>query len=171
MPTKIPREGTVKEWNVLADGMDRFHNHFRWEYNRIYTLADGSFHKEGLTLARFIREAQQLHHHLDMHHRIEEAYIFPLLAKRMPQFKDGAREKGAHLISHKKIHDGLDRYNDFLQAALANPASYNAQTLRDIMDGFKKVLFDHLDEEVKDLGHESMKAAGWTLDEIRKIPM
>jgi hypothetical protein len=29
----------------------------------------------------------------------------------------------------------------------------------------------HLDEEVHDLGAESMKAAGWTLEELRKIPM
>ena len=29
----------------------------------------------------------------------------------------------------------------------------------------------HLDEEVHDLGAESMKKAGWTLDEIRRIPM
>jgi hypothetical protein len=32
-------------------------------------------------------------------------------------------------------------------------------------------LHSHLDEEVHDLGAESMKAAGWTLDELRKIPM
>lgn len=33
-------------------------------------LADGSFHKEGLSLPRFLREAAQLSTHLDMHHRI-----------------------------------------------------------------------------------------------------
>ena len=41
-----------------------------------------------------------------MHHRIEEAYIFPVLARKMPQFKAGAREAGEHLKSHKAIHDG-----------------------------------------------------------------
>jgi hypothetical protein len=39
------------------------------------------------------------------------------------------------------------------------------------MDGFREILFRHLDEEVRDLGAESMKAAGWTLAEIKKIPM
>jgi len=33
-------------------------------------LADGSFHKQGMNLQRFMREAAQLSTHLDMHHRI-----------------------------------------------------------------------------------------------------
>jgi hypothetical protein len=39
------------------------------------------------------------------------------------------------------------------------------------MDGFREILFRHLDEEVHDLGAESMKAAGWTLAELKRIPM
>lgn len=58
-------------------------------------------------LLRYLRESETLAHHLDMHHRIEEAYIFPLLAKRMPQFADGAgSRKGAHIVSHAQIHEG-----------------------------------------------------------------
>jgi len=67
--------------------------------------ADGGYSHKGLNLDRFIREAEQLAHHLDMHHRIEEAYIFPLLAKKIPAFADGART-GAHINSHHKIHEG-----------------------------------------------------------------
>ncbi|ORY35423.1 hypothetical protein BCR39DRAFT_509569 [Naematelia encephala] len=169
MPKKLSAED--KEWNHLAEHMDRFHAHFRYEFNRVYTLADGGFHTEGMTLPRFIREAQQLHHHLDMHHRIEEAYIFPILAKKMPQFQAGAREGGEHLESHRQIHEGLERYEKYLEDSLANSSKYNAGALRAIMDGFREVLFRHLDEEVHDLGAESMKAAGWTLKEIRAIPM
>lgn len=58
-----------------------------------------------------------------------------------------------------------------MKASLANPKTYSAATLREIMDGFREILFRHLDEEVRDLGAESMKAAGWTLAEIKKIPM
>ncbi|WVQ68205.1 uncharacterized protein L199_006412 [Kwoniella botswanensis] len=147
-----------REWNRLAVHMDQFHSHFRYEFNRVYTLADGGFHKEGMTLPRFLREAQQLYTHLDMHHRI-------------PQFKEGARESGEHLKKHKGIHDGLEKYDAFLRNSLENQSEYNPTKLREIMDGFKEVLFTHLDEEVKDLGAESMKKAGWTLDEIRRIPM
>lgn len=58
-----------------------------------------------------------------------------------------------------------------MKASLANPNTYSAATLREIMDGFREILFRHLDEEVHDLGAESMKAAGWTLAELKKIPM
>ncbi|ORX38632.1 hypothetical protein BD324DRAFT_372514 [Kockovaella imperatae] len=155
----------------MADRMERFHSHFRYEFNRVYTLADGGFHKEGMSLARFLREAQQLSHHLTMHHTIEERYVFPQLARKMPQFKAGAREGGEHLKSHKAIHDGLEKYEKFLEEALRDTSSYNASTLRGIMDGFREVLYRHLDEEVHDLSAPSMRAAGWTLAEIRQIMM
>jgi hypothetical protein len=37
---------------------------------------------------------------LTMHHTIEERFIFPILAERMPQFK------AEHLESHRGIHEG-----------------------------------------------------------------
>ena len=37
---------------------------------------------------------------LSNHHMIEERFVFPILAERMPQFK------AEHLESHKGIHDG-----------------------------------------------------------------
>jgi hypothetical protein len=38
------------------------------------------------------------------------------------------------------------------------------------MDSFKDVLFNHLDEEVHDLGKESMLRY-WTLAEVRRLPI
>lgn len=124
-----------------------------------------------MNLQRFLREAEQVSHHLDMHHRIEEAYIFPLLAKKMPAFRDGAREKGEHIISHRGIHDGLTKYDKYISEAKANPASYDAEKLREIMDGFREVLFTHLEHEVRDLGAESMQKHGFTLAELKRFPM
>ena len=66
---------------------------------------------------------------------------------------------------------GLERYEQFLKDSLADPSKHNAGALRGIMDGFREVLFRHLDEEVHDLGGESMRAAGWTLNELKAIPM
>ena len=43
---------------------------------------------------------------LDLHHSIEEAHIFPILAKRMPQF---AAETGEHLQQRKFRHRMLGR--------------------------------------------------------------
>lgn len=165
-------KGNFKEWNRLADGMDRFHNHFRWEYKNVYDNALGGYAKKrGQNLQRFLREAEQLAHHLDMHHRIEEAYIFPLLAKKMPQFKDGGRDKGEHIKAHKGIHDGLERYQAYINQAKADPDGYDGEKLRKIMDSFHDVLFNHLDQEVEDLGAHSVQKAGFTLDELKRFPM
>ncbi|EIW67380.1 hypothetical protein TREMEDRAFT_33693 [Tremella mesenterica DSM 1558] len=153
----------------MAVRMDAFHSYFREEFSYIYINADGRFHTQGLSLSSFLRKAQGLSHHLDMHHKIEEIHIFPILAKKMPQFKVGVSESGEHLKSHKLIHEGLENYDSFLSTSLRNPSSYNPTALRAIMDSFKDVLFKHLDEEVKDLRGESMRAAGWTLEEFRRI--
>jgi hypothetical protein len=45
------------------------------------------------------------------YHPQEERHIFPILAKKMPQFKAGARESGQHLKSHKQIHAGKSSVN------------------------------------------------------------
>lgn len=37
---------------------------------------------------------------LNTHHGIEEAYVFPELAKRMPNFANGDRHKNAHKVIH-----------------------------------------------------------------------
>lgn len=84
-----PKNGSFKEWNRLADAMTRFHNHFIWEFDNAYKNADKEFANTS-ALLRFVREAEQLAHHLDMHHRIEEAYIFPLL---------GSAPRNLHLLT------------------------------------------------------------------------
>jgi hypothetical protein len=39
---------------------------------------------------------------LNFHHSIEEAHIFPVLSKRMPEFAPNSE----HLASHRAIHAG-----------------------------------------------------------------
>ncbi|KAI5450917.1 hypothetical protein NCC49_002657 [Naganishia albida] len=160
-----------REWNHMAEGMEYYHNHFRHSFDSIYEMADGKFHTRGLSLQHFLREARSLYSHLEMHHQIEERHIFPILAKKMPQFKAGARESGEHLKSHKAIHAGMDKYLALLNRYTAEPSSYTPAELRGNMDSWREVLFRHLQEEVHDLGGESMRKAGWTLNEVRGMPM
>lgn len=156
-----------RQWNRLANGMNRYHNSYRWEYKNVYENAAGGFHVKGQSLQGFLQEAAQLAIHLGNHHRVEEAHIFPLLAKKLPQF---AATNSEHVKAHRGIHDGMAKYSAYLSKATANPSSYNASELRKIMDDFHDVLFDHLDQEVKDIGAESLKKAGFTLQELSRFP-
>lgn len=62
----------------------------------------------------------------------------------MPQFAAGKRESGEHLVAHKKIHDGLDKYDHFLSSSIDDPSVYNGEKLREIMDSFREVLFTYV---------------------------
>ena len=42
-----------------------------------------------------------------MHHTIEERHLFPILAKNMPQFSKDDHGDGAHILSHRGIHEGI----------------------------------------------------------------
>ena len=71
---------------------------------------------------------------------------------------------GSHL-------SGLDEYTALLGKYANDPSSYSPAELRSCLDSFRDVLFRHLNEEVEDLKAESLQKAGWTLDELRRIPM
>lgn len=94
-----------------------------------------------------------------MHHDIEEVskvlnpisvlnnlqrHIFPVLAKRMPEFRDNDR----HKTSHKLIHDGLDLLEKTVKGFKSNPSTYKPEELRAALDSFREPLYTHLAEEV-----------------------
>ncbi|KAL7010246.1 hypothetical protein EMMF5_000266 [Cystobasidiomycetes sp. EMM_F5] len=137
-----------KRWNKMGDHMQQFHNYFRLEFREIYDLADCYEKKGRMTLSAYLRHARGLYEHLNMHHGIEERFVFPMLATRMPEFKKGT---GDHIKQHEIIHDGLVRYNAYLNSCASAPSKYQPEELRSIMSSFEKVLFSHLDEEVETL--------------------
>jgi hypothetical protein len=87
------------------------------EFKQIYELAD-KYEEEGLNLRQFLQHAESLHQRgyhtmrelgrlstdymlssdLHMHHTIEEVHVFPVLATRMPEFK---QDTGSHLKQRK----------------------------------------------------------------------
>lgn len=153
-------------WLRPSQGMAAFHNKFKRMFEDNYRLADGSFHNQGMSLSGFLHQAQGVSFSLDMHHRIEEAHIFPILAAKHPAFAP----KADHIKSHRIIHDGLERYNKYIQDALKDPSKYNSLEFRAVMDSFRKPLFDHLDQEVRDLEPENLKRNGVTLSDIQQLP-
>ncbi|KAL0956565.1 hypothetical protein HGRIS_002702 [Hohenbuehelia grisea] len=146
--------------------MRSFHNSFKREFEMLYELSDGSYNKFGWSLTMYLSAIKRLKSGLTMHHTIEERHIFPKLAKRMPAFAN--TDDGAHWNSHRGIHQGistlsrispkywlicnslgLDDLSKLVTKFSEEPAAYNPIELRACFDGFRDVLFHHLDEEVR----------------------
>jgi hypothetical protein len=62
----------------------------------------------------------------------------------MPEF----RENEKHKVSHKQIHDGLDRVNLLVVQWKEDPSTYKPDELRAALDSFREPLYRHLAEEV-----------------------
>lgn len=72
--------------------------------------------------------------------------------------------------SHRQIHAGLDRYGRLLTTFRADSTAYDPAKLRAVMDSFRKVLFEHLDQEVIDLGQQNMLRYVRSLTTPRAVP-
>lgn len=101
---------------------------------------------------------------LTTHHDIEEAYVFPMLAEKMPKF----RAQDLLKSQHQEIHRGLDVFQDYLQACLDGERELRLPELAEIMGSFGKVLWQHLDDEVNELKAENMRKY-WTKEEMRML--
>ena len=145
--------------------MASFHNKFRSDFKTIHALAT-TYEKRGLSFPRFVDYALSFNENLGVHHGIEETYVFPALAERMPEFA----EDHEHKESHKLIHDGLDKYCDYLKLVKSAPNKYDGAHLQSLMDSLGSVLFKHLEEEERSLGKENMQKY-WTLEELKRLPM
>ncbi|KAF5264653.1 hypothetical protein FOXYS1_4563 [Fusarium oxysporum] len=120
-----------------------------------------SFHR-----CRFTQE-------VTMHHDYEEAYLFPFLARRMPEFRKADKHNPATaelLRQHEVIHHGLGIVAEYLQACRRGTIDFQFSMLREKLDSFGTVLWTHLDQEVKTLGAENMKRY-WKLEELDSFPM
>jgi hemerythrin-like domain-containing protein len=112
-----------------------------------------------------------------MHHHIEEAYVFPVLAQKMPEFRaelgideDGERKSGkAELLTqHEAIHEGLVGFEAYVRACRDGKEELDWEVLRGKMESWGDVLWRHLDEEVHTLRAENMKKY-WSIEEMWEI--
>jgi len=84
----------------------------------------------------------------------------------MPAFK----KELELLTQHKQIHVGLDKLENYLDECASGQRELRLGELKDILDDFGTVLWQHLDDEVKQLEAENMRKY-WSLEEMRRIPM
>ncbi|RYC59286.1 hypothetical protein CHU98_g6942 [Xylaria longipes] len=189
-PKKLPplSGAEFREYNRLAEHMDMFHAHFRSTWETLYTSASGGRRAQGLSMRAFINAGLGFVSQLETHHAIEERYVFPDLARRMPEFRTGKerdldlppsssegekkkkREAAELLRQHVEIHHGMDGLRVYLRACLSGETELSMSALKAQLDTWGAVLWTHLDQEVKTLGAENMRRY-WSLDEMRRMQM
>ncbi|KAJ9617394.1 hypothetical protein H2204_013816 [Knufia peltigerae] len=149
-------------FNRLAEEMEFYHGMFRSTWDQLYAgTAPGSRLKPSQLINLGLRFCQ----HLEGHHDIEEAHWFPVLGKKMPGFK----ARGFAKEQHREMHKGLERLGPYLMECRSGDRELRREEVREIMDSFAKVLWSHLEEEVKELEAENMRKY-WTKDEMRRFP-
>ena len=84
----------------------------------------------------------------------------------MPAF----RQELELLTQHKQIHEGLEKFEDYLGKCRSGEKDLRMDEMKELMDGFGEVLWAHLDDEVKQLGAENMRKY-WTVTEMKSMPM
>jgi hemerythrin-like domain-containing protein len=119
-----------------------------------------------MSIRQFLTTGLELCSSLNLHHNIEEQHFFPLLARKMPLFQ----KQDLLVTQHKEIHAGLEKLEKYLADCRTGERELRLDELKVVMDGFGKVLWQHLDEEVEQLGAENMRKF-WSLEEMRRMPM
>ncbi|KAK4057238.1 hypothetical protein OIO90_001733 [Microbotryomycetes sp. JL221] len=132
----------------------------RQQYQVAWQSADKVGQDEDYDVEYYLWQVRDLLRHLEMHHNIEESYIFPILAKKMPEFGD------AHPEEHKAIHEG----KALSLFGCKSPEQFSADEMRRILTSWGPVLFYHLDAEVESLKPDNLRKY-WTLEEVRRLPM
>ncbi|KAL4790174.1 hypothetical protein BDV19DRAFT_372884 [Aspergillus venezuelensis] len=175
-------------YNRLAEKMSHIHNGFRSMWKTLKIACSGSrSHTDAVVECQMddtelLMATLSFVEGLSNHHAIEEKFIFPSLAARMPEFSPS----GVLVEQHEVIHDGLVRIKSYLRGCekfLAEDMDGDGGRvgeglgrgkLKGLLEGeegeFERVLWSHLDEEVEFLKAENMRRF-WGVEEVRRLPM
>lgn len=160
----VPPGGNLRSDRLLTASQ---HNHFRMTWNQLWDACDSSAKRPGgLSARQMIMMGLQFCSQLDFHHSIEEQHVFPVLAKKMPEF----RKELDLLKQHKQIHAGLEKLESYLEKCRTGEEDMRREEIKRLMESFGAVLWKHLDEEVQTLKADNMRKY-WSLDEMRRLPM
>ncbi|KAL2020382.1 hypothetical protein VTK56DRAFT_8511 [Thermocarpiscus australiensis] len=184
LPPLTPHEFRI--YNRLAEQMEYFHDHFRQTFTALHAACAANRRPAGMSLRQFLDEGLRLARYLEAHHAIEETHLYPLLARRMPEFraagagadksiKSKGKSKGEEgncelLRQHRAIHAGMDEFAGYLRRCKNRECELELAVLKEKMDSWGEVLMRHLDEEVRALGAERMRRY-WSLAEMRAFPI
>jgi hypothetical protein len=74
------------------------------------------------------------------------------------------------LTQHKQIHQGLDKLEKYLEECSSGERELRLTEMKEVLESFGEILWQHLDDEVEQLKAENMRKY-WSLEEMRRIPM
>ena len=86
---------------------------------------------------------------VNTHHSIEDAHIFPVLARQSPGFKAIADRLTAE---HVVVHELLERLIDALNALAAEPTPARFEDTKTVYHALERVLLSHLGWEEEAMG-------------------
>ncbi|KAI5457820.1 hypothetical protein BGZ63DRAFT_427848 [Mariannaea sp. PMI_226] len=168
LPPLSPEDFRI--FNALSERMNQFHNYFRRSWTLLWTACETGRRPQNMTLKQFLNEGLQFAQGLTNHHGIEERFVFPYLAQKMPEFRKGKGGGAAELLrQHEEIHAGLDGFAEYLNECRRGEVEFNLGVLKSKMETWGDVLWTHLDQEVKTLGAENMRRY-WTKEDIQAFP-
>jgi len=170
-------------YNSMAEHMEYFHNHFRHTWTTLYNACIQNRRPANISLKAFLNLGLQFISHLNAHHSIEEMHIFPVLAKKMAEFRSGPSPSSALsgpgkagpgaaelLRQHREIHKGMDEFEEYLNQCKTGERELVLSEMKAKMDTWGGVLWKHLEQEVKTLSADNMRKY-WTVAEMRRMPM
>ena len=82
----------------------------------------------------------------------------------MPAFRSDANP----LRQHREIHRGMEKLEAYLRNCQSGQCELIRENIKAMLDVFGKVLWEHLDEEVVELGAEKMKTF-WKPEEMHGL--
>ena len=146
----------------LAVDMTWYHTHIKKTWDKLYRGTEPGATEP--TDRNLVGLGLSFCNQLQTHHDIEEMYWFPKLGEKMEEFRPG------HFASeqHKEIHTGLDVLRSHLNECWSGLRTLDRRVVRSILDSFGGVLWQHMTEEVQELGAENM-AKYWTREEMSHL--
>lgn len=167
----------------LLSRMLPFHANFRHHYAQILKELPKTKTGSEQQVNELMMSNLQLCSHLEMHHSIEEAYIFPQLARRIPEFGKSSQ----HTREHEAMHAGLAILQNYSEQVIDRlekevvpqkndgkpwpKEMYDVEKMESILHHLGQVLFPHLDAEENSISADSMRKAGFTIEELHRIPI
>src|SRR5690554_4400865 len=103
----------------------------------MHTACTTNTRPRNMSIKQFLTTGLQFCQHLTTHHSIEEHHVFPVLARRMPEFQAGGGKKGggaAELLrQHKEIHEGMEGFEKYLRECERGEKDFELRVLKEKM--------------------------------------